>query len=211
MTSIHKNVINNDKNKNKVQENILEFNVKTDQYICNSLRRIMISEVPIYAIERVLIKNNNSVINDEMLSHRLGLLPLIKTDNLYPDQEFMFSLDVSYDQSKADVNNIHTIYSKDLINESETLKLVNDDIIIAEITKDQSISLIAYAVLGNGLIHAKWSPSCGTTYIDHEDNEKGLTFKIETTGSIKPIDLYNKSIDILLGKIDNLIDHFVVS
>jgi DNA-directed RNA polymerase I and III subunit RPAC1 len=44
--------------------------------VANSLRRIMISEAPTMAIEHVFIVNNTSVIQDEVLSHRLGLVPL---------------------------------------------------------------------------------------------------------------------------------------
>ncbi|KAI3434531.1 hypothetical protein D9Q98_002604 [Chlorella vulgaris] len=44
--------------------------------LANSLRRIMISEAPTMAIEHVYILNNTSVIQDEVLSHRMGLVPL---------------------------------------------------------------------------------------------------------------------------------------
>ena len=44
--------------------------------MANTLRRIMIAEVPTVAIEHVFIVNNTSIIQDEVLSHRLGLVPL---------------------------------------------------------------------------------------------------------------------------------------
>jgi len=44
--------------------------------MANTLRRIMIAEVPTMAIEHVYIVNNTSIIQDEVLSHRLGLVPL---------------------------------------------------------------------------------------------------------------------------------------
>jgi len=58
----------------------IEFDmIGLDPAIYNTLRRIMIAEVPSMAIERVLIYNNTSLIQDEVLAHRLGLLP-IKAD-----------------------------------------------------------------------------------------------------------------------------------
>jgi DNA-directed RNA polymerases I and III subunit RPAC1 len=46
-----------------------------DASIANALRRILIAEMPTLAIEHVFIENNTSVIQDEVLAHRLGLIP----------------------------------------------------------------------------------------------------------------------------------------
>lgn len=50
--------------------------IHTDAAIANTLRRIMIAEVPTLAIESVYVSNNTSIIQDEVLAHRLGLVPL---------------------------------------------------------------------------------------------------------------------------------------
>ena len=56
----------------------MEFDIiGIDQSIANALRRIMISEIPTMAIERVDIYMNTSIIADEILSHRLGLIPIM--------------------------------------------------------------------------------------------------------------------------------------
>ena len=47
-----------------------------DASIANAFRRILLAEVPTLAIEKVYIKNNTSVIADEVFAHRLGLIPL---------------------------------------------------------------------------------------------------------------------------------------
>lgn len=51
-----------------------------DASIANAFRRILIAEIPTLAIEFVFIYNNTSIIQDEVLAHRLGLIPL--TGNL---------------------------------------------------------------------------------------------------------------------------------
>jgi DNA-directed RNA polymerase I and III subunit RPAC1 len=50
--------------------------VGVDASIANAFRRILIAEVPTVAIEKVYVLNNTSVIADEVLAHRLGLIPL---------------------------------------------------------------------------------------------------------------------------------------
>ena len=50
--------------------------VGVDASISNAIRRTLIAEVPTIAIEHVYVWNNTSVIQDEVLAHRLGLVPL---------------------------------------------------------------------------------------------------------------------------------------
>ncbi|KAK4275292.1 hypothetical protein QN277_018403 [Acacia crassicarpa] len=65
---------------NRLTEDDIEFDMMgIDPALANAFRRILIAEVPTMAIERVYIANNTSVIQDEVLSHRLGLIP-IKAD-----------------------------------------------------------------------------------------------------------------------------------
>ena len=50
--------------------------IGVDAPIANALRRILLAEVPTIAIETVFIKCNTSILQDEVLAHRLGLIPL---------------------------------------------------------------------------------------------------------------------------------------
>ncbi|MBW2995638.1 hypothetical protein KY312_04760 [Candidatus Woesearchaeota archaeon] len=59
------------------KQNLLKFLIKNNEtaYV-NSMRRMIIDEVPVMAIEDVEFKKNDSILYDEMVSHRLGLIPL---------------------------------------------------------------------------------------------------------------------------------------
>lgn len=51
--------------------------------VVNGIRRSVISDTPSMAIEHVLIRANSSVIPDEMLAHRLALVPLLADPEEY--------------------------------------------------------------------------------------------------------------------------------
>ena len=68
------------------KDNTLALHIKnTDDVFINTLRRIIISEVPTLAIKNVKFIKNNSALFDEIIAHRMGLLPLkadLETYNL---------------------------------------------------------------------------------------------------------------------------------
>jgi len=133
----------------------------------NAFRRAMIGEVPTLAIEDVRIYNNTSALFDEMLAHRLGLIPL-KTDlSTYSTQEECAcggagcpGCTVTYTLS---VEGPRTVSSSDLIPQDPKAVPVYDNVPIVKLTKGQKLVLEAKAVLNYGREHAKWQPTlvCG--------------------------------------------------
>lgn len=76
--------------------------INIDTSISNAFRRIMISEVPAVAAEFVYFLNNTSVIQDEVLAHRIGLIPL-KVD---PDMLTWVDNNLSEEEKFTDENTI---------------------------------------------------------------------------------------------------------
>jgi len=185
--------------------------------LANAIRRSVL-EIPIMAIDEVEIIKNDSALYDEIVAHRIGLIP-IKTDIV---KETKFKLKETGPK---------TVYSTDLkpsVGTAYKLPLVILD-------EEQEIELIANAKLGKGIEHIKYSP--GLVYYKHnldleildfvEIDEFGkvsyneeefkdkplseeqinkikktkevneLVFNIESWGQIEVKEIFSKAIDVL--------------
>lgn len=145
----------------------------------NALRRIVISEVPSMAVDEVVMIENSSILQDEIIAHRLGLVPL-KTDlDSYslPEEcscksEFGCNLcrvTLTLDAEAKDAT--RTVYSGELVSENPNVVAVSDRIPLAKLAKGQKIRLEAYARLGKGTKHVKWQPvsMCAYKYLPKID------------------------------------------
>ena len=127
----------------------------------NALRRIMIAEVPCMAIEEVGIVENSSVLNDEFLAHRIGLIPLKMDPAIIeeePDKVVRFELDVEAKDKTI------TVYSGDLKSDDPRVVPLYPNMPIVKLAPGQRIYLIATARLGTGSQHARWQPVSAATH-----------------------------------------------
>lgn len=134
---------------------------KTTPAYANTIRRILMSEVPTMAIEDVEFRQNNSVLYDEMIALRLGLIPFttdIKAYNL-PAKCSCSGAGCARCQLKLTlkVSGPKTVYSGDIKSKDPKVKPVHDNIIIIKLLEGQALEFEATAVLGLGKDHTKWS------------------------------------------------------
>jgi DNA-directed RNA polymerase subunit D len=143
-----------------------------DVPLMNALRRIGLAEVPAMAIDEVVMIENSSILQDEMIAHRLGLVPL-KTDldeyNLPEDCECKSEFGcgqcrVTLTLDAESNEGTRTVYSGELVSENPRIVPVTDKIPIIKLAKGQKLKLEAYARLGKGKAHAKWQPVCVCAY-----------------------------------------------
>jgi DNA-directed RNA polymerase subunit D len=182
----------------------------------NALRRVCLNGVPVFAIDTVDIVENSSVLPDEGLAHRLGLIPL-KTDlarfNEPSKCECQSETGCSnckvmlvLDSGDSDVT--RTILSNELSSEDEIVKPVSDKIPIVHLAPGQRIKVECYARLGRGTEHAKWNATNIATLTDTDkEDEKILT--IESTGALSPEQIIISGVDEVnnrLGQFKEMID-----
>ncbi|KAK6635778.1 hypothetical protein RUM44_001032 [Polyplax serrata] len=178
---------------------ISEFNIEFDLIgiscaVANAFRRILLSEVPSMAIEKVFVLNNTSLIKDEVLAHRLGLVPLKADPKLFEfrpenstepneqdtlEYELKIKCTVNRDGHKNsyqidDLYVNHSVYSKHIKwvpigSQAKTYKEkdvlpVHADILLNKLRPGQELDLRLHAVKGIGKDHTKFSPVATAFY-----------------------------------------------
>ena len=184
-----------------INENEQKVSVKIKgvpiQY-ANALRRICLNGVPIYAVESIDVLENSSVLADEGIAHRVGLIPL-KTDleaskDGNENDKIMLTLDSGVSEETR------TILSGDLKSQDNNVIPTSDDIPIVTLAPGQSLKFEAYARLGKGTEHARWNSANIATLTDSEkDDEKILT--VESTGALNPKHIILSSVEQLASRL----------
>lgn len=137
--------------------------------LINAIRRAAMAEVPTMAVDEVIFIDNTSVLYDEIIAHRLGLIPL-KSDTAvekyrrpeecvectsYGKCEECYAV-LALDVAAKD--EVITVYSRDLVSHDPDVIPVSPDIPIVMLAPGQRVALEARARLGRGKEHIKWSP-----------------------------------------------------
>ncbi|CAE6438915.1 unnamed protein product [Rhizoctonia solani] len=154
----------------------------------NSLRRVCMADLPTIAIDLVEIESNTTVLPDEFLAHRLGMVPLDCTcisRCKYCSVELY--LNVSSTNQPVDItsNNLDIVPSgggefggEDEGEEGDELQkrppnfgmpIGKDDpnvppVLLCRIRKGQELRLRCIAKKGTAKEHAKWSPCTGVGF-----------------------------------------------
>jgi DNA-directed RNA polymerase subunit D len=184
---------------NKTQDKLIFKINGINPALANTLRRLMLSEVPVLAIDTIEFAKNNSALYDEIIAHRLGLIPLktdLKSYNL-KDECKCKGKGCAMCELKLvlKVNGPGIIYSSSLKSTDPKVVPVYNEMPIVELTKTQSLEFEATAVLGKGKKHAKFSP--GLIYY------KGYPiFKVNNKDNLRKVQEELK--DIIKVKNDNI-------
>jgi DNA-directed RNA polymerase subunit D len=187
-------------------DNKVRFTVSgIDVSLANALRRIVISEIPSMAVESVTYDENSSILNDEVLSLRLGLMPLttdLKTYNSVEEctckgkgcAKCMVTLTL-------EAKGPGVVYSGQMKSTDPEIMPVHDNIPLAKLTEEQEIRFEAKAELGIGKKHMKWQAGLAS----YELKEDGsYDFFIETFNQHELNDIVDIAFKTFSDKIEDL-------
>ena len=165
----------------------------------NGVRRAIIADVPTMSIDTVRMIENSSVMFDEQIALRLGLVPLTT-----PEDEFREGESVTL---ALDVTGPDTAYSGDLVSSEPLVEPADEDIPIIELKENQRLELEAEAVMGRGKDHAKHQGGVAVGYRhlqrvevvgdrpEHEADEPNiLRGIIEEDGQLIPTDEFDSDL-----------------
>ncbi len=113
----------------------------------NGIRRAMVADVPTFSIDTVRFIENSSVMFDEQIGLRLGLVPLTT-----PLGEFEAGDTVTV---SLDVEGPDTAYSGDIVSSDAMVGPADENIPIIDLKQGQRLEIEADAVLDTGREHAK--------------------------------------------------------
>jgi DNA-directed RNA polymerase alpha subunit len=184
--------ITNVKKKNRDSIQFIWNNPK--QHVIHAIQRSAISDVPTLCIDMVMVDENTSMMADQELALRLGLIPVestIASEFLMPDEcncenfcnqcSIKMTLNVSCYDEKYDVTS-KDLYCEDIagighrprarpVHESSLPdKFLGEDgfgpgILLVTLIKNQSIRLSCIVRKGTGKIHGKWNPTSKITFV----------------------------------------------
>jgi DNA-directed RNA polymerase subunit D len=112
----------------------------------NGIRRAMLADVPTLSIETVRMIENSSVMFDEVIGLRLGLVPLTTPDDIREDEQITLSLDVEGPE---------TAYSGDIETSDDLVEPAAENVPIIDLKEGQRLAFEADATLAYGKDHAK--------------------------------------------------------
>ncbi|MFA5992323.1 MAG: DNA-directed RNA polymerase subunit D [Candidatus Pacearchaeota archaeon] len=135
----------------------MQWIISAGESLANAVRRSA-NEINVLAIDSVELHRNDSALYDEVIAHRVGLIPLKEKRNLVESEG------CSCEGKGCSKCEIHvslkvkgpcTVYSGDLKGDVE---VIEEKMPLVILEKDQELQLIGFARLGKAIKHAKYSP-----------------------------------------------------
>jgi len=168
--------------------------------LINKFRRAIIRSVETLAIDKVIIEVNSTVIPGEIISHRLGLLPIKaetklfdSSTNLEDKEEKIISFTL---ESTGDLYHKKKITSEHIKFEGECKVVGMSPFLIQYLHPGETIRIKGFVKKGKGSQHSKWCPVSSISFI--ELNPRVFRFRFENSGQLSNKEILQKGLYALI-------------
>ena len=227
------------KEDNSVHTNHLHFKISgnnIDYVVVNSLRRILLEELPgfAYDINSIKISKNSSVYNNDYLKNRIENFPVMGIDVDFNIEEF---LKLKYEKDENEIENENeneknnlsnfnmlNFYVNKVNNSDDIMNVTTNDcvfflkgnkikniyknpLLICKLKKGEELELSAIIKKGLPIFHSKYSP-IGVCYYD-EINDNEFIFKVENRNQYKNKDIIIHGCDILIKRLEIVMNKII--
>ena len=158
--------------------------------IASMFNGLLFDSIRIYAIENVYFEINDSLLNNDVLAHRLGLIPLVELGPIDHTKPITFQLD----RESSDQNLV--LYSNDLQSSEPNLQAL-PGIRLVILLPRQRVRFIAEAIESTGAEHSKWKTVIRPAYRE-TSYPNVFRYKMELTGAISADNVLHQATDNML-------------
>lgn len=144
-------------------DEVLKFVLKdANPAFANSIRRTLLKGIPVMAIDEVEFAENDSVMADEILAHRLGQMPLNSPEGYLLPSECdcregrCENCSVSF---TLEAEGPGVVRAGDMESSDIEVSPVQEDAPVVRLGEGQELKFTAIARLGFGDEHANWQPA----------------------------------------------------
>jgi DNA-directed RNA polymerase subunit L len=196
--------------------------------IINTIRRVILSLIPVYTYRDITIEKNTSVFNNDQIRLRINNFPIFniknnkntlkhidrmkrnlheKMDinqfnendkNLPPLEKITMYCNAKND--KNELLNVTTNMCKFYNDEEEIKNIYDKPLLICKLKKDEELIFSATSVLGFGLASSIWSITDNCPFQELADDKFNLKFTSD--GQIKTKDIFERAIHIIIDMLN---------
>lgn len=188
-------------------------NIKTS--LVNGLRRVMISDIPVYNISthKINFIKNTCIFDNEFIKHRLGLVSV--KNNIKDYENILITL-----SKKNETDEIISVYLSDFKVLHKDKPIKNEDFfkfpktLITKLKPTQELEVETTVDIGIGRKNSRHTPVSTAVYHfvynederdykrDKDDYPLQYRFLIESSGQYEPNEILLKSIEVLKNKLN---------
>jgi len=168
----------------------------TSPAFVNSLRRILMNEIPIIVVDSVSIFGKTKITYiEEWLAHRIGLCPIKQTLKDIENQS-----DVSAIKFTLDVDGPRTVHASDI----KGINIAYPNIMIIKSRDSETIKLEGTCKISTGEQHTKAKAS--HVYYNYDEKSRTFTLRIVSIGQLTAEEILKSALKVFKQKIETAED-----